>query len=221
MDLLTGLGRRSGSSDILNAGWDLAYACAKFDQGQGVARFAVRRLGNVTTSYTVLHSANPGLVSVGAELAFGGRALSCLPRGWCQILMAPSVVVSYYSGPFQGVLSHGSLASQYSFPFVRTPLSLNRQSFVCYLLYLALFVRVFLVPYASPCGRVLRYSERVSYSLPQGYCFLSRGIRVVLVPLWGKPSLFTSLQGGSSLWPSGWARLCREPVSGPPAPCKA
>ena len=97
VNLLSGLGDRLGSSDIAHADWYPAYAIINFNQakGQGVA---VQRLGNVTTSYTVLYSSNP--VGVGCCLAvLRRRALSCLPGGWCRVLMALSVAVSGYSGP--------------------------------------------------------------------------------------------------------------------------
>ena len=172
-------------------------------------------MGNVTTSYTVLYSSNP--VGVGCCLAvLRRRALSCLPGGWCRVLVALGVAVSGYSGrPFSRVLAFLS-----SFSFVRTPLSLTRQSFVSYLSYL-IFCPRFWDLYASPRGRVPRHAECVSLSLSWGYCSPMRGIRAVFVLLFRRSSPSIPSRGECMLWPSGWPRLCREPVSGPPAPCKA
>ena len=166
-------------SDIAHTDWYPAYAIINFNQakGQGVA---VRRLGNVTTSYTVLYSSNP--VGVGCCLAvLQRRALSCLPGGWCRVLVALSVAVLGYSGlsdrPFSRVLAFLS-----SFSFVRTPSSLTRQSFVCYLSCLT-FVRVFWDLYASPRGRVPRHADCVSRGISLG----------VIVPLCPVSPLFCFL----------------------------
>ena len=127
--------------DLLGGAWGPTWIVGHFASGlvPGLCYYkllsgyragvVVRRLGNVTTSYTVMYSSNP--VGVGCCLAvLQRRALSCLPGGWCRVLVALSVAVLGYSGlsdrPFSRVLAFLS-----SFPFVRTPSSLTRQSLVC------------------------------------------------------------------------------------------
>ena len=173
-----------------------------------------RRLGNVTTSYTVLYPSTP--VGVRSCLAVPpGRVLSCLPGG----------AVSGSNGPWGrglrllGGLSYFLVLSFVSsFPFVWILSSLTRLLFVCYLSRLILCPRSGHMCVASGRGiiRWARFLRCLLGSLhpcaPFLLCFFLR--------LW-RVSLSIPLQGSCVLWPSGWPRLCREPVSGPPAPCKA